>query len=260
MAKLKWIAVLGFIVVLTGCAVPGTFMNQNQMAGTYRVNGQVVQPKVTKLDASWVARHSKQPYVYRVGPSDILNVIVWDHPELTTPATQMSNPTQSGFLVSAKGYIAFPFAGQLKVAGLTIQQIQTLIARKISKYIRHPQITVRVVDFRSKEIQVLGQVGGASTMPLTDRRVTLFDAINKSGGVEKKNADTARIFIVRGDLQHLHIFWVDAKSPIMMMVTQRFILRNNDVVYIPPVGMSSWNRVLATLLPTLGLGAVARSI
>jgi len=256
MAKLKWIAVIGMIIGLTGCTVPGTFINQNQVAETYKINGHVVQPQVTKLDASWLAKHHK-PYLYTIGSSDILNVIVWDHPELTTPTTQLSNPTESGFLVSAHGYITFPFAGRIKVSGLTIPQVQTLIARKITKYIRKPQVTVRVVDFRSKEIQVLGAVGGAITMPLTDRRVTLFDAINKAGGVNVSTSDTSRVYVVRGNLKHLQIFWVNMKSPISMMVTQRFVLHNNDLVYVPPVGLSNWNNVISLLLPTVGLTALA---
>lgn len=260
MEKLKILLTGLMVSCLVGCTVPGTFMNSTEPPTAYKVQGQLIQPTVVELSASWLATHPQfTNYSYRVGPWDILNIIVWDHPELTTPTTQLSNPTESGFLVSAEGYIDFPFAGELKVAGLTLPQIQNLIANRVKKYIRDPQVTARVVDFRSKQVQVLGQVGLQIMIPITDRPLTLFDALNQAGGVDRDTANTARIFIVRGQLKDLTVFWVNTQSPQDMMVAQQFILRNNDLVYVPPTGLSTWNRMLNQILPTFGAASIVRS-
>ncbi|MCC3263907.1 polysaccharide biosynthesis/export family protein, partial [Paenibacillus polymyxa] len=63
-----------------------------------------------------------------------------------------------GYTVSSTGYIQFPYTGLLKVAGLPELQARNLIVNSSGKYIQDPQITVRVLGFRSKRIFVDGEV------------------------------------------------------------------------------------------------------
>jgi len=257
MVKAKWICMTGMTGLLCACTVPGTFINVNSAQDQYNVNNQQIYPTVIQLNAYWVAAHrSDLTYQYHVGPYDILNIIVWDHPELTTPTTQLANPEQSGFLVNADGTIYFPFAGQVNVNGLTMEQIQTRLQATLARYIRNPQVSVRVVSFRSQEIQVLGEVKTAGVIPLTDKRLTIWDAINLAGGLNNETANTKRIFVLRGTVKNLTVFWIDTTEPSSMMAAQYFILQKNDLVYVPPAGVSSWNRVISQLVPTTA-GAAA---
>src|SRR5689334_17863285 len=65
--------------------------------------------------------------VYTIGPSDVVGVIVYDHPELLPNAgaviTQQADPTgisvAPGFIVGADGQITFPYIGRVKLQGLT---------------------------------------------------------------------------------------------------------------------------------------------
>ena len=77
-----------------------------------------VSPEVTQLFA--------EPQPYTIGPSDVLGIVVYDHPELPSAGgvtIQSSDPTgisgAPGFLVNSDGYIGFPFIGRVKVGGLT---------------------------------------------------------------------------------------------------------------------------------------------
>lgn len=224
----------------------GTYMNPQQPASTYRIQGRLVRVRYVELTPDWILTHQTIP-TYRVGPYDVLNVIVWDHPELTTITTQLSGADASGFLVSDQGTISFPFAGTFKVAGLTLPEIQNLIAKRISNYIRNPQVTVRVASFRSQEAQFLGEIG-TKTIPLSDRPISLLDGLSAAGGTNVMSSDTSRIFVIRGNIPRLSIYAVNAKSPEMMMAAQKFILRNNDIVYVPPIPIVDWDRVLTQIL------------
>ena len=268
MELLKRIFLLSlFALMLSGCTMTGNYMNSHELQRSYTVNGREVRTNFVQLTPTWIVHQDPSP-PYRVGPYDILSVVVWNHPELTTTSTisglpgsvQSGTTNQTGILVSSQGYISFPFAGRFKVGGLTLPKIETLIAKRISKYIRNPQVTVRVITFRSKEIQMLGEVGGQKTIPLSDKPLSLLDALNGSGGTQVMTANTARIYVIRGNVDHLTVFALNAKSPQMMMVAQRFIMRNNDIIYVPPLGIANWNRVISQILPTFSGYMTAKSV
>lgn len=244
-----------FLVVsmVSGCTLNGNYMTPQNPAPKYHINNQLVRTNFIPLTPSYVSAHSEIP-PYRVGPYDILNIIVWDHPELTTPTTELATPGESGFLVNAEGYMNFPFAGRLKVGGLRLSQIERLIGQHISKYIVNPQITVRVATFRSEEVQVMGEVGSQRTVPITDKPLSLLDAINapNAGGTSVTTADTSHIYVIRGSVDQLTVFALDAKSPQAMMAAQRFYLTTNDIVYVPATPVTNWDRVLNQLLPSFG--------
>ncbi|MFD0879444.1 polysaccharide biosynthesis/export family protein [Variovorax dokdonensis] len=88
---------------------------------------------------------------YRIGPGDILNIVVWDHPELslqpagslTTDAISAS-PVSNGYNVSQDGLIQFPYVGSFKVGGLTEYEVRDGLLKKLTRYFSEPKLTVRV--------------------------------------------------------------------------------------------------------------------
>lgn len=139
---------------------------------------------------------------YRVGDGDVLQIVVWDHPELaqafgphsSAPARPADAP--GGFVVDPDGTLQFPYAGTLYVAGRTVGDIRALLAGRLAQWFRNPQVTVRVASFRSKRIYVEGEVREPGSYALNDTRTTLHDAIGRAGGFSAQ-ADQSRIFIVR---------------------------------------------------------------
>src|SRR3990167_7196627 len=250
MEVMKRIFILLSVLSLSGCTLLGTYMDPQNPAPSYQVSGQRVKIDFIQLTPTYVLQHNAIQ-TYRVGPYDILNTIVWNHPELSTVTSQLATPQQSGFLVSDQGMITYPFAGILHVAGLTLPQIEQLIEKNMSKYFRNPQVSVRITTFRSKEIQLLGEVGGQKTIPLTDRQLSVFDALGLAGGTSVSTADTTHIYIIRGTLEHLTVLAINAKSPQMMMLMQRFYLRNNDIIYVSPLAITSWNRTIGQIVPLI---------
>src|SRR5438552_18227427 len=102
---------------LSGCTMLGTYMSPQNPAPSYNINGHVVRVSYVSLTPNFFETHP-QIHNYRIGPYDILSVIVWNHPNLTTPTTQMATPRSTGFLVDSQGNMSFPFAGTFHVAGL----------------------------------------------------------------------------------------------------------------------------------------------
>ena len=145
------------------------------------------------------------PASYKIGPSDVLNIVVWEHPELTmVPATSGGTETASlagvgnGFNVSPNGQIQFPYVGVVKVGGLTEYEARDLLTKRLGKYIKDPQITVRIQSYRSGRVYVDGEIRTPGLQSLNDVPMTLPEAIGRAGGFTP-NADRSTIYVTRGD-------------------------------------------------------------
>lgn len=166
---------------------------------------------------------------YKLGAGDIINVIVWDHPEITIPAGSYRSAEQSGTLVAEDGTIFFPFAGVVKVAGMTTRQVRDVLAKRMSNVIENVQLDVRIVAFRSKRVYVVGEVGKPGLQPIDDIRMTLVEAINRAGSLTEE-ADHANVLLTRDgktwrvDLQALY-----EEGD----VSQNVLLQPGDIINVP---------------------------
>lgn len=170
----------------------------------------------------------QQPTAYRIGPQDVLNVLVWDHPELSNPMGNFQDIQNMGRLVREDGTIFFPYVGVLQVGGKTVEEVRREIETKIAPYIQSPQVDVRVVGFRSKKVYVTGEVDKPGIVPVTDVPMTVMDAINLAGGFDKERADQRTAYLTRnGQRQILDILALYSSSQGNLM------LQDGDVLYVP---------------------------
>ncbi|CAB3657245.1 MAG: polysaccharide biosynthesis/export family protein [Achromobacter sp.] len=217
------IAAIALVSSLGACALsPGmTFdakhlvdpLDPNSVAQIKEITPSLVlddnRARQALLDNDGVSRLVDKAEPYRIGPGDILSIVVWDHPELVLPTqtyaigtgvTELAfGDTASGipgYTVSSTGYIQFPYTGLLKVAGLTELQARNLIVNSSGKYIQDPQITVRVLGYRSKRVYVEGEVKTPGTVAINDIPMTLLEAINRAGGV-LPTGDRSSVYVIR---------------------------------------------------------------
>ena len=177
------------------------------------------------------------PRPYTIGPGDHLAITVWDHPELVMPVTTMTGTTlatvgttttPTGYTVSADGKLQFPYAGDVKVAGLTEMQARDLLAGKLSHYIKNPEITLRVLNYRSQRAYIDGEVKSPGIVPIDDIPLSLAEALNRAGGITPIG-DQSRISIARAGKTfrvNLPRLIADGVDP------SRVILANGDLLRV----------------------------
>ncbi|KVE28954.1 exopolysaccharide biosynthesis protein [Burkholderia singularis] len=254
--------------LLQACSTaPGHYLNTSRLDDNdkqpdmhYRVRLVTAELIVSQAEAQRTdqplppARYTDaSQYVYRIQPQDILGVTVWDHPELTTPQGQSfssgGNTTQTiagalqqpyttalpgqadpyGQTVGSDGTIYFPFVGRLMVAGKPVGQVRDELAARLARYVRNPQIDVRVLSYRSQKIQVTGEVKTPGPLAMTDVPLTLVDALTRSGGTTAE-ADLQRVRLTRGG----KFYQLDANAMLDRGdVTQNVMLQAGDVVNVP---------------------------
>lgn len=121
---------------------------------------------------------------YRVLPGDALDISVWGESTLQL----------KGVRVLPDGSISFPLAGRIEVAGMTTSAIETELARRLSPYLKTPQVSVMVSDTAGSLVYVLGKVDKPGPVPLT-RPMTVLQVLSVTGAFDKF-ADTSNIRVL----------------------------------------------------------------
>lgn len=265
---LRVIILFFLLVILSSCSIaPGMKMKPIPPSIQSTSSPNEIKPIFIPINVALVERMHRMSkynlddaYYYHIGPHDILNIYVWGHPELSGPmgqaaAEQGTNapPTlaPTGYLVSSDGEIYFPLVGAVHVAGKTMEQTRMQLTSLLKKYIRKPQVDVRVMGFRSKKIYVMGEVNKPGLQPLTDSPMSITDAINLAGGMDQKTADPSHIFVIRGNYARPEVYWLNAQSPDALLLGENFRLKPQDVVFVSTANIARWNRAIDQILPTI---------
>jgi polysaccharide biosynthesis/export protein len=118
---------------------------------------------------------------YELGGGDSVKISVFLSPELTTEVR-----------ISESGAVSLPMVGKLQLGGLTIPQAEALLESKLKdgNFIQKPQVTMAVINFRSQQVSILGNVGKPGRYPLEVKGMRLTDLLANAGGVTSVGSDS----------------------------------------------------------------------
>lgn len=121
---------------------------------------------------------------YMIGKDDVIDVIVWKEPQLSGKVR-----------VVADGTVTIPLVGPVPAEGLTCDQLQVDLTKRLAQYTQNPNVTVRVAVAASQVFYILGEVTKPGSYPLRSDEV-LSQALAQAGGFSTF-ADQSAIRIVR---------------------------------------------------------------
>jgi polysaccharide biosynthesis/export protein len=174
------------------------------------------------------------PSPYTLGAGDVLQITVWDHPEIAAalgtqqPGAAHNADPAPGFVVDQSGNLQFPYVGSIHVEGLQPEQARQLLVAQLGKTLRSPQVTLRVASYRSRQVYVDGEVHSPGGQTINDIPMSIYEAISRAGGFSS-NADRSRVVLVRNGHSHLINFTellARGEDP------AHIILRNSDVLRV----------------------------
>ena len=159
---------------------------------------------------------------YPLGSGDVLKIMVFQHPDLSIESR-----------IADSGRITFPLLGTLQVGGLSTDQAERLIARGLQEggFLRDPQVSIQVSQFRSQQVSVLGNVNRPGRYPMDAQTMRLSEVLALAGGVSEGGGD--RVVITTAQTGAPRRLEIDLNEIFIAGKFEQDIpLRSGDSIYV----------------------------
>jgi polysaccharide biosynthesis/export protein len=223
------------LMLLTACASDGTRDVREGRARMVTTTDNLQPPDTTTASGAYEGRSE-----YRIGAQDVIDISVYQLPDLTRSAR-----------VNSKGMISLPLLGPIEAAGKTVPELEAEITQLLAEdFLQNPQVTVFVQEYTSQRITVEGAVKSPGIFPLSGR-TSLLQAIVIAGGVtEYANPRGIIIFRVIDGKRMAAVYDLrdirggNAEDPLVY---------GDDLIVIDESGSKSAWRSLLQTMPVLGM-------
>ncbi len=167
-------------------------------------------------------------YQYVIGRGDVLQITIWDHPDIQQPGGS-SNNSGNQVRVGDDGMIYYPYINKVRAAGRTVDQLRQSMTGSLSQYLQNPQLNVQVENYVSQKVYVTGAVNSPGVQPVTNVPLTVLDALNQAGGVSE-NALWNGVVLTREE-DKIQITLEDLLEN--GDLSQNYLLKSGDVLHVP---------------------------
>jgi|GEM_PF-300427 len=200
---------LGFCTVLFACLLIALLSgcvrythSQREIAassGSKAIEGEIVADKdaFTNFEKDQLSRvqnlltsriqsgsEGEKKSSYRVGNGDVLEFNVFDVEEFKDTTVR----------VRPSGFIALPLIGAVQVGGMTEAEVQEEVTKRLSQFLRRPQVNVFISEYAANKVNVIGEVAKPGAYVLKRNDYSLIELLSEAGG-RKENASGRLILI-----------------------------------------------------------------
>lgn len=170
---------------------------------------------------------------YVIGARDLVAVSVWNQPSLS-----------GKFTVDSDGTMAVPLLGRVPAAGRTVRDLEALLTQRLADgFLRNPEISITIEDYRSQRVFVVGEVRQPGPIQLTGRttlievlalaRSTTAEAAKEAVIVRAPAGTTPTGAILPGQLEGNDVIRIDLNALETGGLANNIVLRDGDTVFVP---------------------------
>lgn len=178
-----------------------------------------------------------------IAPDDeLLITVLSSYPEataaynlpLTNPATRSdmllaTTPKQQTYVVDSKGDITMPILGIVHVAGMTTEELQKELTKRIQSDVKDALVRVELVNF---QIVVAGEVSSPRTVRVSRNRFSILDALSAAGDLTQYG-ERSNILLIRENQGKREFIHLDLNSS-DILTSPYFYVKQNDYIYVEP--------------------------
>lgn len=231
-------------IAATGCAVTSGLQTYDlPTQGAYQTD-QGAQLTVVQLTQDNLPSHllnniqsanstyhlfNNKQHIYRLTAGDVLSIQLWAYPEITPPIQDISNIKAAGYPIDPNGNVYLPLLGQVKVAGKTLAETNQYLRSQFSRYLKHPDVVVRVLSYEGRRYFVNGQVMRSGQYTLNDQPISIYTALGQAGGVNTETGDNTNIQLIRqGQTYHLNAVELEKQG----LSLHNLLIQPNDTIFV----------------------------
>lgn len=250
MTRFSKVFLLMLSMSLAGCAVTSGLQTHDlPVSGTYQTElgtlvnivpinqhnipdiqkTTTVNPVLSQNLAPLFKQH--QQIIYTLKPYDTLSINLWAYPEITPPPPAVSNADaakSTGYQIDAQGYIQVPLVGRYKASGKTVETITKELRAQFARYLKQPDVIVRVLSYESQYYSVQGNVSRAGQFYLNNQPISVYTALGLAGGITDKG-DSTNIQLIRNGITYsLNPLEIEKLG----FSLHKLLLQANDTIYV----------------------------
>lgn len=198
-------------------------------------------PAPTPQGEASTTQKPKELVEYIIGAEDVLNISVWQNPDLDKEV-----------IVRPDGMLSFPLVGDIQASGLTVTQLDQQLTERLKEYIKYPEVSISIKKLGGKKVIVLGEVMHPGVYSVTGTR-NILEAISLAGGFTN-NAVTSSVVVIRGSFDNPKAERINLTKALSGDIRQNVVLNSEDVIFVPKKFIANLNYFLSQILDPLSKG------
>lgn len=182
-------------------------------------------------------------FKYELTKYDVINIVI----------IGVADNYFNDIMIGPDGYVNLPYAGNIKLAGLTIPEATQLLTSKLGEYIKIPSMSVMVKQYGPRKVYVMGEVGKPGVYQLSPDYMNVFAALSSAGGITKRGRPK-HVGVVRMEDGQVRMQEINFDAFIEKQdASQNPMLQDGDMVYVPKSNKIDLNEDVMPVLTGIGL-------
>ena len=159
--------------------------------------------------------------------------------------------------VGVDGMARLPYAGNIKLVGLTLDEARDLIHERLSEYFKLPELNVYMKSYGPRKVYVMGNVNAPGIKNMGVDSMNVYAAVASAGGVDNKGR-SKHIQLIRQIDGVLYYRGINLDAFVKKHdLNQNIELEDGDIIYVPDSGKVIFNQDIA---PYINIYAIYRTI
>jgi polysaccharide biosynthesis/export protein len=207
-----------------------------------------IQASVPAIEQVAAAKVANEAVRYTLGPDDVININVQRHTEFS-----------GDFPVNQEGKIQFRYVGDVDVNGLTKKEVEEKVSKLIGKYVANPEVTVTILEYRSKFYYVIGEVGRPGKIYMRSETTTVRDAVVEAG-LPTTSAAMRKCVLITPDKKNPRKKPVDVYAILYGgNLRKNLEMHSGDTLYVPSTVMAKVFRTISPITQPVTSAAEAQT-